>query len=286
MADIRPGLATLAALEPRVPCAAQLARQRGSRLPTSSNVARRNRRKTQGRSVFAGGRRRRRARPRPSRAGRCAKPAVRLVALGRDPLRDLQEQIWKNRARWDPRWLSITRRERYDGLSRSSVTIMDYLDGGVAPAQTTACTSRGHLGVALQTRPRSSAVARHPCQRPEPLHHGARAGPALRRGPRVLVRAPHQLGLRRERQPAQGLQHRLDELDGARNPVPASRTAGHRAEDAAEHARSDWWAAKLGARPMGSTRSPPLPGEEGGSEKTRSGTDSATGGGSSSGVSS
>lgn len=63
----------------------------------------------------------------------------------------------ENRARWDPRWLSITRRERHDGLTCSNVTILDYINDGSSPQKITA-TDKAQLSTALQSRPKDSAV--------------------------------------------------------------------------------------------------------------------------------
>lgn len=63
----------------------------------------------------------------------------------------------ENRARWDPRWLSITRRERHDGLAGSKITILDYMTDESTPRNTTA-TDKAQLSTALQARPKNSAV--------------------------------------------------------------------------------------------------------------------------------
>ncbi|KAG8412079.1 hypothetical protein J3459_016020 [Metarhizium acridum] len=63
----------------------------------------------------------------------------------------------ENRARWDPRWLSITRRERHEGLASSTITILDYINDKSGPLKTTT-TEIAQLCVALQERPEECAV--------------------------------------------------------------------------------------------------------------------------------
>ena len=63
----------------------------------------------------------------------------------------------ENRARWDPRWLSITRRERFDGLECSAVSILDYLDDEPAP-RSTAITDKIRFSIALQSRLKNCVV--------------------------------------------------------------------------------------------------------------------------------
>ncbi|KAL3959520.1 hypothetical protein ACCO45_004637 [Purpureocillium lilacinum] len=62
-----------------------------------------------------------------------------------------------NRARWDPRWLNVTRRERYDGLRSASITILDYVAGDTGP-RTALIAGKRHLAAALQSRPDNSEV--------------------------------------------------------------------------------------------------------------------------------
>ncbi|UNI24565.1 hypothetical protein JDV02_010300 [Purpureocillium takamizusanense] len=62
-----------------------------------------------------------------------------------------------NRARWDPRWLNVTRRERYDGLRSASITILDYVAGDTGP-RTSLIAGKRHLAAALQSRPENSEV--------------------------------------------------------------------------------------------------------------------------------
>ncbi|KAF7559925.1 hypothetical protein G7046_g4224 [Stylonectria norvegica] len=62
-----------------------------------------------------------------------------------------------NRARFDPRWLNITRRERFEGLASSSVTVFDYLlDDSVQRSER--ITSKNQLAATLQDRPETSKV--------------------------------------------------------------------------------------------------------------------------------
>lgn len=56
-----------------------------------------------------------------------------------------------NRARWDPRWLNVTQRERQPGLKSASVTILDYQDEGGEPLQTKPSTKK-ELAESLQSR--------------------------------------------------------------------------------------------------------------------------------------
>ena len=50
-----------------------------------------------------------------------------------ETLAELYMNTLDNRARWDPRWLNVTHRERYEGLKSASITIVDYLTGESAP---------------------------------------------------------------------------------------------------------------------------------------------------------
>lgn len=57
-----------------------------------------------------------------------------------------------NRARWDPRWLNVTRRARYEDLQAASVTILDYLDDTDTPHEHS-IQKKKHLAAVLAARP-------------------------------------------------------------------------------------------------------------------------------------
>ncbi|KAF4974936.1 hypothetical protein FZEAL_8199 [Fusarium zealandicum] len=62
-----------------------------------------------------------------------------------------------NRARWDPRWLNITRRERFEGLESAAVSIVDYMaDDSVERSKSFATVK--DLAGALDVRPADSQV--------------------------------------------------------------------------------------------------------------------------------
>ncbi|KAM0342629.1 hypothetical protein ACHAPU_009359 [Fusarium lateritium] len=62
-----------------------------------------------------------------------------------------------NRARWDPRWLNVTRRERFEGLESVSISIVDYsADDEVKRSEL--ITNKKDLAAALDTRPETSQV--------------------------------------------------------------------------------------------------------------------------------
>ncbi|TQV99554.1 Mg2+ transporter protein, CorA-like/Zinc transport protein ZntB [Cordyceps javanica] len=71
-----------------------------------------------------------------------------------ETLSELYMNNLDNRARWDPRWLNVTHRERYGGLSSSAVTIIDYISGQHTGA-VTAVTTKQHLAEMLQDRPKA-----------------------------------------------------------------------------------------------------------------------------------
>ncbi|KAF4994433.1 hypothetical protein FDECE_13134 [Fusarium decemcellulare] len=62
-----------------------------------------------------------------------------------------------NRARWDPRWLNITRRERFEGLQSATVSIVDYLADD-AVERSNPITTKKDLATALNSRPTNSQV--------------------------------------------------------------------------------------------------------------------------------
>lgn len=69
-----------------------------------------------------------------------------------ETLSELYMNNLDNRARWDPRWLNITHRERYGGLSSAAVTVLDYLKGQDTATEHTALTKE-HMAALLQDRP-------------------------------------------------------------------------------------------------------------------------------------
>ncbi|KAH6895912.1 hypothetical protein B0T10DRAFT_456157 [Thelonectria olida] len=74
-----------------------------------------------------------------------------------ETLSELYMNELDNRARWDPRWLNITRRERFEGLQSASVSVIDYLaDDTVRRSEP--LTSKGELASALEAQPEESKV--------------------------------------------------------------------------------------------------------------------------------
>ncbi|KAM3561020.1 hypothetical protein MY1884_002589 [Beauveria asiatica] len=68
-----------------------------------------------------------------------------------ETLSELYMNNLDNRARWDPRWLNVTHRERYGGLSSCQVSIVDYISDEPAGTLATA-TTKQHLAELLQDR--------------------------------------------------------------------------------------------------------------------------------------
>lgn len=62
-----------------------------------------------------------------------------------------------NRARWDTRWLNITRRERFEGLSSVEVTVIDYLEDNTVKTSER-IKGKNELASTLQDRPKDSTV--------------------------------------------------------------------------------------------------------------------------------
>ena len=62
-----------------------------------------------------------------------------------------------NRARWDPRWLNVTRRERFEGLESTAISIVDYFANETVE-KSELVTTKKDLAVALDSRPESSPV--------------------------------------------------------------------------------------------------------------------------------
>ncbi|KAM5347832.1 hypothetical protein ACJ41O_007656 [Fusarium nematophilum] len=62
-----------------------------------------------------------------------------------------------NRARWDPRWLNVTRRERFEGLASVSVSVVDYSDDDTVQRSKLIRTKK-ELAATLEERPPGSQV--------------------------------------------------------------------------------------------------------------------------------
>nr|RBQ85645.1 hypothetical protein FVER53263_05894 [Fusarium verticillioides] len=62
-----------------------------------------------------------------------------------------------NRARWDPRWLNVTRRERFEGLDSVAISIVDYFANETVE-KSEPVTTKKDFAVALDSRPESSQV--------------------------------------------------------------------------------------------------------------------------------
>lgn len=69
-----------------------------------------------------------------------------------ETLSELYMNNLDNRARWDPRWLNVTHRDRYSGLSSSAVTVIDYI-AGHPTGSVEAVTTKQQLATLLQDRP-------------------------------------------------------------------------------------------------------------------------------------
>lgn len=72
-------------------------------------------------------------------------------------LGEVYMNVLDNRARSDPRWLNITRRERFEGLASATITIVDYLAGDAAPQKTTIASMK-QFADTLQGRPETCEV--------------------------------------------------------------------------------------------------------------------------------
>lgn len=74
-----------------------------------------------------------------------------------ETLSELYMNELDNRARWDPRWLNVTRRERFEGLESASISVVDYLaDDTVQRSEP--ITNKNDFAVALEGRPANSEV--------------------------------------------------------------------------------------------------------------------------------
>lgn len=74
-----------------------------------------------------------------------------------ETLAELYMNDLDNRARWDPRWLNITHRERFEGLRSASVTVLDFLTDASTP-QVDPITNTKHLAATMQARPENCEV--------------------------------------------------------------------------------------------------------------------------------
>ncbi|KAH8177974.1 Mg2+ transporter protein, CorA-like/Zinc transport protein ZntB [Sarocladium implicatum] len=75
-----------------------------------------------------------------------------------ETLAELYMNELDNRARFDPRWLNITRRERYEGLQSVTITIFDYMSDNSVKSSEAITGSKNRLASALQMRPTDAAV--------------------------------------------------------------------------------------------------------------------------------
>ncbi|KAM0432993.1 hypothetical protein ACHAPT_004698 [Fusarium lateritium] len=78
-------------------------------------------------------------------------------ALWIETVSELYMNELDNRARWDPRWLNITRRERFEGLESAAVSIIDYLIDDTVHRSEPLATKRD-LATVLKGRPVDSQV--------------------------------------------------------------------------------------------------------------------------------
>ncbi|ODA77302.1 hypothetical protein RJ55_06929 [Drechmeria coniospora] len=81
-----------------------------------------------------------------------AEPGLSSLSHWLETLAELYMNKLDNRARWDPRWLSVTHRERYEGLASVSISVLDYVEGGSTPTRADVDDKRA-LATALQSRP-------------------------------------------------------------------------------------------------------------------------------------
>jgi hypothetical protein len=79
------------------------------------------------------------------------------LALSLETGAELYMNDLDNRARWDPRWLNITRRERFENLDSASVTVLDYFPDGSIQQQRL-ISKKHELIRTLHSRPDQSAV--------------------------------------------------------------------------------------------------------------------------------
>ncbi|VTO93782.1 unnamed protein product [Fusarium graminearum] len=72
-----------------------------------------------------------------------------------ETISELYMNVLDNRARWDPRWLNVTRRERFEGLESVTVSVIDYLANGQVE-RSKLITTKKDLAAAINTRPEDS----------------------------------------------------------------------------------------------------------------------------------
>ncbi|KAH8894313.1 hypothetical protein GQ53DRAFT_717040 [Thozetella sp. PMI_491] len=74
-----------------------------------------------------------------------------------DALSEIYMNNLDNRARWEPRWLNITSRERFEGLTSVRMSVLDYCDGEANP-RCTSITTKQQLAAAVQERPAAAEI--------------------------------------------------------------------------------------------------------------------------------
>jgi hypothetical protein len=74
-----------------------------------------------------------------------------------DALSEMYMNTLDNRARWDPRWFNITRRERFEGLTSVRMSVLDYYDDEATPRSTSVKTKQ-QLATTMQERPEAVRV--------------------------------------------------------------------------------------------------------------------------------
>ncbi len=74
-----------------------------------------------------------------------------------DALSEIYMNKLDNRARWEPRWLNVTSRERFEGLASVRIAILDYFGDSPEPRSTSIGTKQ-QLAAALQERPDGAEV--------------------------------------------------------------------------------------------------------------------------------
>jgi len=74
-----------------------------------------------------------------------------------EALAELYMNKLDNHARWDPRWLNVTCRERFEGLASATVVVVDYLAGDTVRRGEPISDKRA-LAAALQARPDDAEV--------------------------------------------------------------------------------------------------------------------------------
>ncbi|KAF7552411.1 hypothetical protein G7Z17_g4361 [Cylindrodendrum hubeiense] len=74
-----------------------------------------------------------------------------------ETLSELYMNELDNRARWDPRWLNITRRERFEGLESATISVVDYLTDDTVE-RSELITDKNDFAATLEGRPANSEV--------------------------------------------------------------------------------------------------------------------------------